>query len=262
MTTVNIKELDLNMIPPSLENYMYKPDDPKFVGGSKIVVIGKPGTGKSTLISSILYSKKHLIPIGVVMSGTEDSNGHYKKIFPSSFVYNEYSEPVIKKVISRQKLAIKNLENPWSTLIIDDCAEDPKIFRRPLQTSMYKNGRHWMYWYILSLQYCMDIPPAIRNNTDGIFILREPTLPNRKKIWENYASIIPDFDIFCQLMDQMTTDYCSMYIHNRSQSNNWKDCVFWYKATPPPPDFKFGSPSFWEFHFERYNDEYVDPVKV
>ena len=65
-----IKELDPDIIPPSSRN-MYKTDQ----GGSKIVVIGKPGSGKTMLITSLLYAKKHIYPIGMVMSGTEDSNG-------------------------------------------------------------------------------------------------------------------------------------------------------------------------------------------
>ena len=68
---VPIKELDLELIQPSEKN-MYNQSQ----GGNKIVVIGKPGTGKTTLISSLLYHKKHIIPTGLVMNGTEDSKIH------------------------------------------------------------------------------------------------------------------------------------------------------------------------------------------
>lgn len=257
---IKIRELNLDLIKPNTETYM-KPNDHGGYG-SKIVVVGKAGSGKSTLISSILYAKKHMIPVGMVMSGTEDSNGFYRQIFPSSFVYNAYDEHSLKKFIERQKMAIQYLDNPWGVVVIDDCTEDPTVFRKPLQNSMYKNGRHWKMWYILSLQYGMDVRPNIRTNIDGVFILRETNLRNRRVMWENYAGIIPDFNLFCSLMDQLTTDYCSMYIHNTGKSNDWRDCVFWYKATPPPKDFKFGSPSYWEFHFQRYNQEYVDPVSM
>ena len=96
-TVIKIKELDLDVINPRTSNYM----DPDSYG-SKILVIGKPGTGKSTLIASILYAKKHIFPIGMVFSGTEDSNGFFKKILPSTFIYNEYNPEKIENFSLRE----------------------------------------------------------------------------------------------------------------------------------------------------------------
>jgi hypothetical protein len=254
ITTYEIKELNPDIIPP----ITHRMNDPEY-GGSKIVVIGKPGTGKSTLIASLLYSKKHIFPAGIVMSGSEDSNGFYKKIFPSTFVFNNYDEEQIKSFIRRQKIAKQHLENPWAVILLDDCTDDPRIFNNPLQQGMYKRGRHWKMWYILSLQYGMDVKPVIRTNVDGVFIMREPSLRNRRIMWENYASIIPDFTLFCDLMDALTGDHTAIYIHNTGISNDWKECVFWYKAPLVPTDFKFGAPEYRQFHYDRYNPEYIDP---
>jgi hypothetical protein len=219
-------------------------------------------TGKSTLIKSLLYSKQHMIPVGMVMSGTEDSNQAYRKMFPSTFVYNNYDEKQVEKFIYRQKLAKQHVENPWAVIILDDCTDDPAIFRKPLQQGMYKRGRHWKMLYILSLQYGLDVRPVIRTNVDGVFILREPNLRNRKVMYENYGGIIPDFKLFCDILDTITNDHTALYIHNITTSTNWKDCVFWYKAKfeEIPKDFKFGCDEFWDFHFERYNPEYIDPI--
>ena len=216
-------------------------------------------TGKSTLISSLLYAKKHIFPTGMFISGSEDTNGFYKKFVPNSFIYTEYNEEKIKDFIRRQKIAMQHLPNPWSVLLLDDCTDDPKIFNKPLQHGIFKRGRHWKMLYILSLQYAMDVKPVIRTNIDGIFILREPIMKNRKSLWENYASIIPDFTLFCEIMDQITNDYTALYIHNASPTNDWRDSVFWYKANIPPKDFKFGSKDYWDFHLTRYNNEYVEP---
>lgn len=251
--TINIKQLDVDMIPP-ITSKMTNEEH----GGSKIVIIGKPGTGKTTLITSLLYEKKHIFPIGLAMSGTEDSNGHYKKIFPSSFVYDELDTPVINEFVKRQKIAKKHLSNPWSVLLLDDCTDDPKLFSQPLFQGLYKNGRHWKMWFILSLQYCMDIKPVIRTNVDGTFILREPSLKNRKSLWENYGGIIPDFDTFCTIMDRITDDYTALYIHNATQSNSLEDCVFYYKARHVPSNWKLGSNNFWQHHADRFNDKYVE----
>jgi len=250
-----IKELDTEIINPSTNN-MNVPEQ----GGSKIVIIGKPGTGKTTLITRLFYEKRHIFPSAFVMSGTEDSNGHYRQMFPSTFVYNKLEPKKIEDFVKRQKIAKKHLENPWAILLLDDCTDDPKTFKEPLFQGLFKNGRHWKMLFILSLQYCMDVKPVIRTNVDGTFILREPSVKNRKSLWENYAGIIPDFSTFCTIMDQITDDYTALYIHNTTQSNKLEDCIFWYKAKPVQQGFQMGSPDYWAFHKQRYDPNYVDSI--
>lgn len=255
---IEIRELDPEIIPP-LTSKMNNPD---YSGGSKLVVIGKPGTGKTTLIKGLLWSKKHIFPVGMAMSGSEDTNRAFAEIMPNTFIYNKYNAENIVDFVKRQKLAKEHLPNPWAVIIIDDCTDDPRIFNTPLQLGMYKRGRHWKMMYLLSLQYAMDVKPAIRTSIDGTFILREPLETNRRKIYENFASIIPTYDLFCELMNQLTEDFHAIYIHNATDSNNWKDCVFYWKAPLVPEGWKFGCPEYWEFHNVRYNDEYVEPLLV
>lgn len=245
--------------PVGIDNYygFTLDDNHRFLLGSFDVV---RNTGKSTLITSLLYAKKHIFPSALVISGTEDSNHHYQKIIPDSFIYNKYDEEVIETFVRRQKIAKEHLSNPWSVLLLDDCTDDPKVFARPLQQGLYKNGRHWKMLYILSLQYGMDIRPVIRTNIDGVFILRESNLRNRKILWENYAGCIPDFQDFCSIMDQITDDYTALYVNNATQSNDLRDCIFWYKAPMINKKWRFGCEEIWMHHDARYNKNYVPSV--
>jgi DNA replicative helicase MCM subunit Mcm2 (Cdc46/Mcm family) len=251
MKEIEIKELNLNMIYPNNKNM-----ENETQGGSKIVVIGKPGTGKTTLITRLLYEKRKIFPSALVVSGTEDSNGHYGKILPSTFVHNKYDDKIIDSFITRQKIAKQHLQNPWSVLLLDDCTDDPRIFNKPNFQGLYKNGRHWKMLFILSLQYCMDIKPVIRTNIDGVFVLRETNLRNRKSLYENYCGVIPTFEMFQKIMDQVTNDYTALYIHNATTTNDWRECIFYYKAKPVPDGFKFGNKDFWKFHEKRFNPVY------
>lgn len=250
--TLRIKEFDIGSMPPNHLNDH----------GIKIVVIGKPGTGKSTLIKDLVASKAHMIPVAQIYSGTEDSNGFYTKHFPSVCVHNKFDMEAIKNFVVRQKLAIKFIENPWAIQIIDDCTDNPSQLKHPVIQAYYKNGRHWKMMHILSLQYCLDILPSIRTNIDYTFILRESNQRNRKALYENYAGCIPDFAMFNQLMDTLTEDFTALVINNKTKSNKLEECVFWYKADPNriPSGWKFGAPTAWEFSEERNDPNFFDPL--
>ena len=116
---------------------------------------------------------------------------------------------------------------------------------------------------IITMQYPLGIPPNLRTNIDYVFILREPYATNRKRIWENYASMFPTFESFNSVMDQTTENYECLVINNNAKSNKLNDQIFWYKAEPRP-DFKLGSKEFWEISkglTDDDEDEY-DPSKA
>ena len=79
---------------------------PENMADDKVCVfIGKRGTGKSTLVTDILYQKKHL-PVGIVMSATEEGNHHYKQFVPDLFIYGDYDRDAIERILERQKKLI------------------------------------------------------------------------------------------------------------------------------------------------------------
>ena len=66
---VEIRELDPEIIPP----FSDKVNIPTYEGGSKIVVVGKPGTGKSSLIKGLLYCKRHIFASGPLLMALSHS---------------------------------------------------------------------------------------------------------------------------------------------------------------------------------------------
>lgn len=254
LNIIEIKELDPDIIHPTFEQTMN--GDPLKLGGDKIIIIAKPGSGKSKLLLSLLYDKHHCFSCAMIVSGTEDSTAFFSQNFPDIFIHEELEDPILEKYIDRQKISKDYIQHPWSVLVLDDCADDVKILNRKIFHKIFKNGRHYDTLFVLTLQYCLDIKPGIRTSIDGVFILREPILKIRKKLYENYASIIPTFDLFCKIMDAVTNDFTALFINNRTQSNNWQDSVFWYRAKEVPKDFKFGSDDYKKFHKTRYNQNY------
>jgi hypothetical protein len=116
------------------------------------------------------------------------------------------------------------------------------------------NGRHWKIMLIITMQYPLGIPPNLRTNIDYVFILREPYIANRKRIYENYAGMFPTFESFSQVMDQCTENFECLVINNNSKSNKLHDQIFWYKAQSHT-NFKLGSKEFWEISKDLNSDD-------
>jgi len=241
-----------------MSNLQIRKFDPSTIGDNRVcVMIGKRGTGKTTLVTDILYHKRH-IPVGIVMSGTEEGNSYYQDYVPDLFVYNEYKSDVMDKVINRQKkLVKKKTPNSHCFTLIDDCMYDKSMIRDKLIRGVFMNGRHWNLFFMLTMQYCMDLSPDLRANIDYVFILRENIIQNREKIWKNFFGIFPNYEIFSQVMNTCTENYECLVLDNTSKSNKIEDVVFWYKAKlRPVGSFRIGSPQFWNCHRSNYNARY------
>lgn len=227
--------------------------DPRTIGENRIcVIVAKRGSGKSFLTRDIMYWKKH-IPFGVCMSGTEEGNGFYGKYVPDVFVYSEFKPDVLDRIIKRQKKLVKRgVPNSGVFVVIDDCAYDKKMMKDPNFRTLFYNGRHFGIFFILTMQYAMDLSPDMRSNVDYVFVLRENIIQNRERLYKNFFGVFPSFDMFCQVMDQTTENYECLVLDNTSKSNKIEDCVFWYKAKDVG-EFKMGSPEFWAVHETVYN---------
>ena len=238
--------------------------DPNKASGAVIVLIGRRDTGKSFLVRDLLYYHQD-IPIGTVISGTEAGNGFYGKLVPRLFIHDEYNTVIIEKILKRQKIVIKEINKEVAAygrssidartfVILDDCLYDNSWAREKVMRLLFMNGRHWKIMLIITMQYPLGVPPNLRTNIDYTFILREPYLSNKKRIYENFAGMFPTFESFCQVMDQCTENYECLVVCNNTKSNKLEDQVFWYKADGHG-DFRLGSKEFWELSKDLGSDD-------
>jgi hypothetical protein len=219
------------------------------------VFIGRRRTGKSTLVRDLLYHHQDM-PLGTVISGTEESNSFYSKMIPPLFIHGEYSPLILANFVKRQKMIMAKIQaelaqgitksryDPRSLMILDDCMYDDSWTHDKNIRYLFMNGRWLKVFFLITMQYPLGIQPALRTNVDYVFILREPYLSNRKRIFDNYGSAFPSFEFFCQIMDQCTTNYECLVLDNTTQSNKLEDIIFWYRAELHG-DFRIGAPEFW-----------------
>ena len=244
----NIKRFDMKRIPQD----------------AVVIFIGRRRTGKSTLVKDLLYHHQDM-PLGTVISGTEESNSFYGKIIPPLFIHGEFNPVILANFVKRQQFITKRMAqdrergirsklDPRSFLILDDCMYDDSWTHDKNIRYIFMNGRHQKVFFLITMQYPLGIQPALRTNVDFVFILKEPYLNNRKRIYDNYASAFPSFEFFCQIMDQCTQNYECLVIDNTSLSSKLDECVFWYKAEIRS-DFRIGAPEFWQHSASYYKDK-------
>ena len=249
----------------NIKQITFRPDENK---GPVIVLIGRRDTGKSFLVRDLLYYHQD-IPIGTVISGTEAGNGFYGQHVPKLFIHDEYNSPIIENILKRQKMVLKQIRNettnygrsnidPRAFVIMDDCLYDNTWSRDKVMRLLFMNGRHWKIMLIITMQYPLGVPPNLRTNIDYVFILREPYISNRKRIYENYAGMFPTFESFCQVMDQCTENYECLVIDNNAKSNRLEDLIFWYKAEPHH-SFRLGSKEYWDLSKNVHSDDEDTP---
>jgi hypothetical protein len=228
------------------------------------------------------------VPTGLIFSGTEQANPFFGDFIPDSFIHSEYDPSLIESVLSKQgtkvretrSLARKTLDGNKTKLtylpkdslvriskdgltssnrffiVLDDMLADASSWKKEKTIQeIFFNGRHFNLFFILTMQYPLGIPPALRSNIDYVFIFNEPSIKNRKNIYEGYAGMIPTFDYFCNILDSCTQNHECLVIKTSGNSTDLKDQVFWYKASEHE-EFRVGHEKLWKYHNLNYNSKY------
>ncbi|WIA15719.1 hypothetical protein OEZ85_002339 [Tetradesmus obliquus] len=215
--------------------------------------------GKSHLMFDLMWHNRD-IPVAVVCSASEDGNHAYSKFVPDSFVYSEFSEGVINKVISRQQRVMAANEaasragmpqtDSRALLVLDDIGFDPKALRSKPINQLFMNGRHHHIAMWASLQDARMLNPCQRANSDYVFFFRDYI--NKNRLYDTFfRGIFDTYSTFSQVFDAVTEDYGVLVLDQTCQSSKLEDVVFHYKATLRPA-FRFGAPELWRYHESVY----------
>jgi hypothetical protein len=228
------------------------------------IVIAPPSCGKTEFMLNMAYYTKHKYPVSRIFIGTEEGYKRCCNIFGNLYVSNYWSEDEARMHARRQRLC--EMENGrgypgnYAFMMIDDCSDDPKIFKTTLMRGLFKLGsQHWAQLLMVGTQYSIDMGPDVRRAVSYVALGREPDEKERKKLYENYGGICGGYNKFCDLMDQITGDFTFLVLKKRSQSNVLEECVSWYR-TRKIGDFKFGCDEYKKWGTARYDTAYVEQI--
>lgn len=235
--------------------------DPSTIAPDAVVLlVGKRGTGKSTLLKDLMYHMQDKLDFGLAMSPTEECTSDLTEYMPSSCIYNEFMGDKVDLLLEEQRKAVKKGSNRRVFLLLDDCMYDKKIMRGVNVRNLFMNGRHRRIFFINCQQYVMDMPPDLRSQVDFVFVMRDNIRSNKEKLWKFFFGVFPNFNDFNTVMDNCTQNYECLVYNGKKASTNIEECVFWYKAETKFPPFKLCRSVYNKLHRRFYRDRDIDVI--
>jgi hypothetical protein len=196
------------------------------------LIVGKRGTGKSFLATDILHHLQ-LDNNEIIFSGKKETG---------LLGYNKYQPHLIQELLDhRQEVSGASVDDdeksrvasnniPTETaVVLDDCMRDTTWTRDvAIQNLFADKTRGLGVTCIMTMQYPMAMPRTLRDNVDYIFILSDPDIVSRRKLYEQYGAVVDDFELFCYMMDRCNGLGECLLVSNRATSDNIYHDVFRY----------------------------------
>jgi hypothetical protein len=216
-----------------------------------ILLIGRRGTGKSSMMEDILFHIAPGIDIALAMSPTEESLGMFRNHMPEPWLFNGFSQSKVEEMIEMQRSMAHQSKAKSILLALDDCLYEKSIMRSTAMRNIHMNGRHLHVTMINAAQYLVDIDPALRTQIDYVVCLKENIWTNRQRLHRFFFGCFHSFEEFSRVLEKVTENYGALVLDNTATSSNLSDCIYWYRASLNLPSYRIGRPIFWKLA-ERY----------
>lgn len=221
-----------------------------------ILIVGKRGTGKSTLLKDILYHIRKRVDTGFAISPTQDTIRMFEDCFPRSHIYNEYNLEVVRTLLNSLTSLTEQKKKREVVFTLDDCMFDKGIMKTKEMREIHMNGRHLHMWFINCVQYLMDLGPELRSQIDYVFVLKENVISSRQKLHKYFFGIFEKYEEFSLVMDKCTNSHECLVLDNTQVNNSIEDSIYYYKADPNIGRFRLGKSIYFKLdHYFRRTDD-------
>ncbi len=188
---------------------------------SVIFLIGAQHVGKTFMINHILRHTQDLSS-GTIICGSPYSS--YR--LPNAVVHDTFDTKILVNVIRDQRKT-----RAKSFVVLDDCIYDQSWHKDTSIRNLFMHSRTLNTMFFFTQIWAYGIPPMLSACIDYVFVFRSPILANRRRLFEKYGSIFPNFDTFMQVMDEYTdNEYDCLVLDFTARSTKLEDRIFWYRA--------------------------------
>lgn len=218
--------------------------------GKTWLFIGKRGSGKTTTLLDVLYHTRSITDVPFVMCPTVKTLQQYRRHIPTMLTQKSTCDlDKLQTIMTLCSNMVEKEKNRNVTIITDDTMFDAKPMRSKQMRELHMNGRHLKCTYFNAIQWCMDMVPAMRSQIDYVVCMYEPNPKYRKKLHENFFSILPYKD-FNKTFLALTSNYGAIVLDNTKQDRALNEYIFFHRVLKQDltRDFKIGMPIFWKFN--------------
>ena len=210
------------------------------------LIVGPRNTGKTTLMRDLMYHTHKRYNNPMCCTSTKESFDMLCKHMPKQMIYADgFNYDAAENFVD---LCIKYTSlNKSNIIVLDDCMYDTKVLKSETMRKTHLNGRHYKITLFNCAQYIMHVPPEIRANIDYVFVMKDVNNSNKRKFYEYFFGMFPNFKTFQEVFDQVTDDYGCLVLDRTEAHKNSNSCVKWYKASLDIPDFQIGD----KFYFQN-----------
>ena len=235
--------------------------------GLFVLLIGMRTKGKSVMNLFLLAKNADQFFGGIALTTLDNCANDFRRIFPTSFVYDTHDNDAIERFFHYMKGLYKSPEyvrDNW-LIDIDDGSTEKKHVNTPTMIELAKKGRHNNFSVILATQNIMTIGPDVRSNSSLILISGCNNGNELKKLWDNVVrgcGVFKNENEFGKILRELTKKWGFMVIDQGADSV--ADTIRYIRAdyamTKEP--FRIGHRDFWLLdNTKRIRGLAVDPFQ-
>lgn len=254
-----------------LQDFVFNPSKVPF---PTILLVGKRFSGKS--YTSVSIAAKFDVPRWAAWCGTKDTEDFWAERFESNATVKgpdekgkSYLINIIRYQQRKGRLYKRILNQPFPRkfvvgLIFDDVTAKRQFRKGEILEDLFSNGRHYHAVIIISAQYLKQLPPAVRLNTDYMFMMHN-TKRTIKVLYEDYVEEPDEFGMFLDLIRSVTgqkdaqgNDIYNALVYDNVKKTQKLDEIFKIYRNEGDKylnNIKLGDVDWREYNKAHYKDE-------
>jgi hypothetical protein len=238
-----------------------------------VLLVGKRFAGKSAM--QVAIAEAFPVPRWSAWCGTKDTEDFWADRFGSSASVwgpDERGKEALRRIIAYQQAKVrlykKILKLPFPLkysigLVFDDVTSKREFRKGEILEDLFSNGRHYKAVILISCQYIKQLPPAVRTNTDYLFMMHN-SKRTAKLLHEEYVENPDDFGVFLGLLRRVTGQkdehkrdlFNGLVYDNMAKTVRLNEMfyVFRHYEGFDPETVQLGHPDWRRFNSEHYKD--------